>query len=77
MENHTNWFWFNGMLVDDTNYPRSEQSVCEQMSIPLTYDDGISLLPKRCDREAYYACDIPRKYTVNFFRLIASSENNV
>ena len=32
------------------------------MSTPLTYDDGINLLPKRCDQhEAYFACTVPCK----------------
>ena len=32
------------------------------MSLPLTYDDGINLLPKRCeDDEAHFACEVPRK----------------
>ena len=49
-------------MVNDSRYPPSDQSVCQQMSVPLTYDDGISLLTKRCDKdEAYFACDIPCK----------------
>ena len=47
-------------MVNDLRYPLSDQSVCQRMSLPLTYDDGINLLPKRCDQdEAYFACDIP------------------
>ena len=49
-------------MVNDSNYPTSDPSVCQQMSLPLTYDDGINLLPKRCkDDEAYFACEVPRK----------------
>ena len=60
--NQTNWFWENGTMVVDSNYPTSNSSVCEQMSLPLTYDDGINLLPKRCDDdEAYFACEVPCK----------------
>ena len=51
-----NWFWENGTMVDDSRYPPSNQFVCQQMSLPLTYNDGINLLPKRCDQdEAYFA----------------------
>ena len=47
-------------MVNDSNYPTSDSSVCEQMSSPLTYDDGINLLPKRCENdEAYFACEVP------------------
>ena len=58
----TNWFWENGTMVKDARYPPSDQSVCQQMSLPLTYDDGINLLPKSCDQdETFYACKIPCK----------------
>ena len=58
----TNWFWENGTKVNDPRYPISNQSVCQQMSLPLTYDDGINLLPKRCDQdEAYFVCESPSK----------------
>ena len=57
-------------MVNDSRYPPSPQSVCQQMSLPLTYDDGINLLPKRCDQdEAYFACDIPRRLYFNDFLL--------
>ena len=49
-------------MVDDSRYPTSNQSICQQMSLPLTYDDGINLLPKRCDQdEAYFVCESPSK----------------
>ena len=49
-------------MVDDSNYPTSDSSVCQQMSLPLTYDDGINLLPKDCENdEAHYVCEIPCK----------------
>ena len=49
-------------MVNDPTYPPSNQSVCQQMSLPLTYDDGNNLLPKRCNQEkAYFACDLPCK----------------
>ena len=58
----TNWFWENGTIVDDERYPPSDQSVCQQISLVLTYDDGINLLPRSCDQdEAYFACESPSK----------------
>ena len=47
--NQVNWFWNNGtMVANTTNYPASNASVCEQMTWPLTYDDGINLRAKEC-----------------------------
>ena len=58
----TNWFSENGTMVDDSRYPSSNQSICQQMTMPLTYDDGINLLPKPCNQdEAYFTCDISCK----------------
>jgi len=57
----TNWFWENGSIVNEVNYPTSDQSICEQMSVPLTYDEGINLLPKPCDEKAYFACEVECK----------------
>ena len=54
-------------MVNDPRYPPSDQSACQQMSLPLTYDDGINLLPKRCDQdEAYFACDVEGKAMILF-----------
>ena len=48
-------------MVNDSRYPPSNLSVCQQMSVPLTYDDGINLLPKDCVQdEAFFACSIPQ-----------------
>ena len=53
-KNEKKWFWNNRTMV--SNAP-SNHSVCQQMSWPLTYDDGKSLLPKDCDQdEAYFVC---------------------
>jgi len=57
----TNWYWENGTMVNNANYPTPDPSICQLMSLPITYDDGINLLPKRCDEESYFACEIPRK----------------
>jgi len=64
---YTNWFWENGTMVTESNndYPRSDLSICEQMSVPLTYYDGINLLPKLCDQEAYFACEVECKTILN------------
>ena len=46
----------------DCNAHAATSPTCIQMSMPLTYDDGINQPSKRCDQdEAYYACDVPCK----------------
>ena len=51
------WFWDNGTMVGDRSYSVSNTSRCEQMTWPLTYDDGINLLSKDCNSiTAYFAC---------------------
>ena len=58
----TNWCWESGTIVEDSNYKPSNSSVCQQMSLPLTYDDGINLLPKDCENdEAYFVCEVQCK----------------
>ena len=53
------WTWNNGTMVADTsNFPPSDTSVCEQMTWPLTYDDGINLRAKDCSKDAYYVCQV-------------------
>ena len=63
-------------MVNDSKFQTTNQTICQQMSIPLTYGNGINLLPKRCDQdEAYFACSISRKLT--FASLKAHSFFNV
>ena len=70
--NQIAWFWENGTMLNDSRYPLSDQSVCQQMSLPLTYDDGINLLPKSCDQdEAYFICSIPGTSNLQLFYLLS------
>ena len=56
----SNWFWKNGTMITDPTYPQSKTSVCEQMTWPLTYDDGINLKGEFCGKgKAYYICQLP------------------
>ena len=54
----TDWFWNDGKMISNNNYPAPDTGMCQQMSWPLTYDDGINLHAKRCDEEAYFMCQI-------------------
>ena len=55
----SHWTWNNGTRVADTSsFPSSNTSACEQMTWPLTYDDGINLRAKKCSKEAHYACRV-------------------
>ena len=60
-ESESKWYWRNGTVIVDQSYPISDQSVCQQMSWPLTYEDGINLRGKRCQDEAYFLCQIECK----------------
>ena len=64
--NQSNWFRDGEtMIASDSNYTLSNTSICQQMTWPLTYDDGINLHPKLCSDEAFYICQIKRK---SFFK---------
>ena len=53
------WTWNNGtMVAGASNFPSSNTSVCEQMTWPLTYDDGINLRAKDCSEEDNYVCRV-------------------
>ena len=61
------WFWSNGTIITDANYLSSNSSVCQQMTWPLTYRDGINLRGKFCEDEAYFMCQIKCKILSNFY----------
>jgi len=51
--------WNNGTIIKDPTFQTSDQSDCQQMTWPLTYDDGINLRPKECGSGiAHYICRI-------------------
>ena len=62
MQGQSDWFWRNGTRVTDPLYPPSNSSACQQMTWPLTYDDGINLREKLCTEESYFLCQIKCKY---------------
>ena len=53
------WTWNNGTMVADArNFPPPDTSVCQEMTWPLTYDDGINLRAEDCAEEAHYVCRV-------------------
>ena len=58
----SDWFWNNKTMASDMNYPTANASVCQQMTWPLTYRDGINLREKTCDIEAYFMCQVACKF---------------
>jgi len=54
----SDWFWNNETRITDPNYHASNSSDCQQMTWPLTYDDGINLSPKLCSKEYFHLCQI-------------------
>ena len=63
----SNWTSENGTNGLYLNYPASDSTICQQMAFPLTYDDGINLLPKRCDQKEYFGCEVQRKNNMSGF----------
>ena len=53
------WFWEDGTRITDPDYSTTNVSVCQQMSWPLTYDDGINLHAKDCETGvSNYICKV-------------------
>ena len=50
------WKNNNGSTIVNENYPPGNQSVCQQMTWPLTYSDGVNLRPKQCVHKAFFLC---------------------
>ena len=67
------WSWRNGTKINNTLYPLSDPSVCEQMSWPLTYDDGINLRAKPCEEESHFVCEIQCKILLASYQVILFS----
>ena len=36
-------------MINNAIFSTSKESVCQEMTWPLTYDDGINLRPKNCE----------------------------
>ena len=47
-----------GRRWNNNHFPNTNSFVCQQMTWPLTYDDGINLRGKFCLDEAYFMCQI-------------------
>ena len=44
-------------MVNNKDFPPADKAVCQQMTWPLTYTDGINLRPKPCeDKKSYFVC---------------------
>ena len=59
-------------MITDPTYPSSNTSVCEQMTWPLTYDDGINLRAKECGTgKSHYICQVTPQCNLmtHFFQL--------
>ena len=49
-------------MINNALFPTSNESVCQEMTWPLTYDDGINLRSKKCESGmAHYFCEIKCK----------------
>ena len=57
----SDWFWNNRTRINEVTYPTANAYVCQQMTWPLTYKDGINLRGKVCGVDAYFMCQIKCK----------------
>ena len=65
----SDWLWNNGSIINTSDFPQSNSSVCQEMTWPLTYDDGINLHPKQCGTESHYICQYKCKYFLRYIEL--------
>lgn len=54
----SNWFWNNRKMINNQMFSRSNPSICQQMTWPLTYDNGINLRPTECSDKAHFICQV-------------------
>ena len=60
------WIWNNGTMVDNKNFP-CKKNICQQMTWPFTYSDGINLRPKKCKEKSHFICSLPCKFATKHF----------
>ena len=59
----SDWFWNNKTIMNNSSYLTADNSVCQQIAWPLTYDDGINMRGKDCDSEGYFMCQIKCEFS--------------
>ena len=53
----SDWSWYNGLTISNPDFPPANSSICQDMTWPLSYDDGINLHPKPCESgRSYFVC---------------------
>ena len=49
-------------MINNAIFPTSNKSVCQEMTWPLTYDNGIDLRPTKCESKmSLYVCKVKGK----------------
>ena len=71
----SDWFWKNGTMINDTGFPTSDPSVCQQMTWPLTYRDGVNLRPKPCNKHSFFLCQVKCKYFMSYSNNVIGYQN--
>ena len=61
----SHWFWNNGTRINDLTFQEfSNTSACEDMTWPLTYDDGVNLRARKCGSgKSNFVCRYNLNYT--------------
>ena len=56
------WKNSDGSKIENLKYPPGDKSICQQMTWPLTYNDGVNLRSMKCNQEAYFICQTKCKF---------------
>ena len=56
------WKSSDGSKIENKKYPPGDKSICQQMTWPLTYNDGVNLRSMKCNQEAYFICQTKCKF---------------
>ena len=56
------WKNSDGSKIENKKYPPGDKSICQQMTWPLTYNDGVNLRSMKCNQEAYFICQTKCKF---------------
>ena len=61
----SDWSWNDGSKISDSTFPTSDPNECQQMTWPLTYDDGVNLRAKHCNSGlARYFCRVNGEFVI-------------
>ena len=60
--NENVWKNSDGSKIENKKYPPGDELICQQMTWPLTYNDGVNLRSMKCNQKAYFICQTKCKF---------------